>query len=169
MIGFMGWNLELVDQRLTWTPRDMHDNTRTGLVRSRDSFDLTDCAVWLEVPRVMPTDLQGEVNVALVLGDVNVALMRASRGNLLLLTTTESGTEDSSVPYDSEAHRWWRFREAAGVLFLETSPNGVAWTVQVQREHKADAMNAALSINVIDSSLSGVFEAPQLDNVNVAP
>jgi hypothetical protein len=33
------------------------------------------------------------------------------------------GTE-ISIPYDPIAHRWWRFREASGKIFLETSPDG---------------------------------------------
>ena len=34
----------------------------------------------------------------------------------------------SDTPYDPVAHRWWRFRADAGVLYWETAPDAVTWT-----------------------------------------
>jgi hypothetical protein len=39
------------------------------------------------------------------------------------------GLPDSAgVPYSPTNDRWWKLRESAGRIYLDTSPNGVQWT-----------------------------------------
>jgi len=37
---------------------------------------------------------------------------------------------NTMVDYDPTAHRWWRYREADGTLYWDTSPDGVNWTTR---------------------------------------
>ncbi len=165
-IGFMGWTPEIVDARLTFTPKAGYANTRTGLVRSAKSFALTGCSVSVEVARALPAGMSGEVNVSL---GVAGALVRARQGTLSFAMTVDDAPKTASIPYDPAAHRFWRFREAAGVLYLETAPEGRTWTERLQGPHGANLGDVQLGMNVIDTSISGVFDAPQFDNVNVVP
>lgn len=165
-VGFTGWTLELVDGRLSFTPLADHQNTRTGLLLPRDPFALQSCATWVEVPRVLPDDIRGEVSFSLTASGEAAGLIRYSSGTLLLMV---SGGDSVMLDYDATAHRWWRFREASGVLVLETSPDGLSWTDQVSGPPAADLGASVPGLNVIETTLSGVFVAPLFDNVNVRP
>lgn len=165
-VGFTGWTLELIDGRLSFTPGENHENTRTGLLLPRDPFALQNCATWVEVPRVLPDDIRGEVNFSLTASGEAAGLIRYSSGSLLLLV---SGGDSVTLDYDAIAHRWWRFREASGVLVLETSPDGLSWTDHVSGPPAADLGASVPGLNVIETTLSGVFVAPLFDNVNVRP
>jgi hypothetical protein len=41
------------------------------------------------------------------------------------------------IDYSPTQHRWFRFREAAGTTYWDTSPDGVTWTNQLQRNSYA--------------------------------
>ena len=41
-------------------------------------------------------------------------------------------TTPAALPYDADAHRWWRLREQAGQTYWEISADGVAWTTLLQ-------------------------------------
>lgn len=116
---------------------------------------------------MLPPGHKGEINVSLSAGGAGVALMRMSHDSLVL--SFGSMAETRTVPYDAAAHRWWRFREEDGVLFLETSPVARDWTEQMKLMHQMDLSATQLMLNVIDTSLTDDFGAPQFDNVNVLP
>ncbi len=165
-IGFTGWTPEIVDGRLTYTPLAGHANTRRGLVLSAQAFNMTGCSTAVEIARPLPAGISGEVAVSLTLA---AAMMVVRSGTLSFSALVDGSTKTASIPFDPAAHRWWRFREAAGVLFMETAPDGRTWTEHFQAAHGANASSVQLAINVIDNSITGVFDDPQLDNVNVAP
>jgi hypothetical protein len=62
-------------------------------------------------------------------GNVNDLVMEVTGGRLL--TSRDIGgarTQGINIVFDPVAHRWWRFRRVAGVVFWETSPDGKVWT-----------------------------------------
>jgi hypothetical protein len=169
--GFAGWDLEIVDGRLTFTPNPQYNNTRAGLLRARLPFALTDCSTWLEVPRALPPNIQGEVTVSLstyLIGS-DIGFMRIYSGNLIFGATVAGKVETSTIPFDPAAHRWWRFREASGTLYLETSPDGRTWSEQFERVHGGDVTSVQLDVSVLNPNTPGGFDGPQFDNVNVMP
>jgi hypothetical protein len=166
--GFMGWTLEIVAGHLTFTPVP-ESGTRTGVVLTTTSFALTECSTWLEVSRALPTNIQGEVNVSLATDSESLGLMRATQGKLLFVATVSGKAEMETIPYDPVAHRWWRFREAGGVLHMDTAPDARTWSERFKRVHGANVSAVKLGINVLNPNTPGVFEAPQFDNVNVIP
>jgi len=106
---------------------------------SASTYRLTGNRLYVEVP-VLPA------------GDGAEVYLRAMRGNNILGIIYVAGTGELHLQYDHEtsgehvvgklAHdtsmRWWQIREAAGVTYWETSPDGKSW---VTRASAADPMN----------------------------
>jgi hypothetical protein len=52
-------------------------------------------------------------------------------GSLIaFITQAATGTQVGSLTYSATAHAWWRIREASGVLYWDTAPDGLTWTNQ---------------------------------------
>jgi subtilisin family serine protease len=69
------------------------------------------------------------------LGDGDDNMLFATSGSNLLFQTTVGGVRQHTyVPYSATQHRFWRFRHnrTTDEVFWETSPDGVAWSVQRQ-------------------------------------
>jgi hypothetical protein len=89
-------------------------------------------------------------------------------GEAIMKTVIDDATRfEQRTGYDPIAHRFWRFREAAGTTFWETSPDGAAWTIRASEPTRIDLGTAWLG-------LSGAQYAPgaatartiRYDNVN---
>jgi hypothetical protein len=72
--------------------------------------------------------------------------------------TTE---DDTTIPYDRIAHRWWRLREHNGTLYWDTSPNNIDWTTRRTKAAGRDYSNEFIQFWVDGSSGSSRF-----DNLN---
>lgn len=102
---------------------------------------------------------------------------------LIIITNTATGTIEfrsdsgygdankTSIPYDPVGHAWWRFRETAGTVYMETSPDCVTWATRRQvptpgwiTDGTGDPLFFSTHRNTPDAGLW--FE---VDNVNVAP
>ena len=72
------------------------------------------------------------------------------RGGQLRAAYVLSGSELllSTSAYDATAHRWWRIREDAGVLFWEVSPDGSAYTTVAERP-----VTGLFSVNAVRARL----------------
>lgn len=70
-----------------------------------------------------------------------------------------------ALPYDPVAMAWWRFREAAGQVYMETSPDGQTWTIrhQVATPTWATGEDLILAFEPHDAGGTGVMT---IDNVN---
>ncbi|MEV8399227.1 hypothetical protein [Streptomyces niveus] len=76
----------------------------------------------------------------------------------------------TTLAYDPVAHRWWRFREAAGTLYWETSPNAASWTVRRSVTTPQWLKFGTLRTNFEGYADTGTTAAPgEIDNVNTAP
>ncbi|MBW2456413.1 MAG: hypothetical protein JRI68_17970 [Deltaproteobacteria bacterium] len=170
-IGVMGFTVETLDDRLTFTPTAGYTNTRVAGVRSISTFDLTECTTWVEVPRMPPADFYSEVMWSLGVGAANDGgFMRVTQAtDLQIWVDIDGDMQMETLTYDSAAHRWWRFRDTEGIIYLETSPDGADWTVRNQRAHSWDLNGARISFYANAAAGSGDFPGPQFDNLNVAP
>lgn len=76
-----------------------------------------------------------------------------------------------SLPYDPVAHAWWRFREAAGIVYMETSPDAVTWTVrrQVPTPAWVTAGNYPLHFSTHRETGDLTSYYFEIDNVNTTP
>ncbi|MEU9050161.1 hypothetical protein AB0D37_07110 [Streptomyces sp. NPDC048384] len=76
----------------------------------------------------------------------------------------------TTLAYDSVAHRWWRFREAAGTFYWETSPNAATWTVRRNVTTPQWLKFGTLRTNFEGYADTGSTTTPaEVDNVNAAP
>lgn len=76
-----------------------------------------------------------------------------------------SGVSDATgITYNSTSHRWLRFRESAGTILWDTSPDGLTWTNQ--RSKSAGTSYTTITPELYAESGSGTA---LLDNFNLPP
>lgn len=73
------------------------------------------------------------------------------------------------LTYSPSAHAWLRFREAAGTLYWDTSPDGITWTNQRTATTPAWAADTNLAFLVEGHRDAGTSDFAELDSVNVSP
>jgi hypothetical protein len=92
-------------------------------------YDLTDDSVVIEVPAVTADVLHFHAWLQLMRNATNFLEIEAHDG-ATRIGYYQLGTwyAMAAVPYDAVAHRWWRVREQAGMVYWETSPDGLDWS-----------------------------------------
>lgn len=76
----------------------------------------------------------------------------------------------TTLAFDPVAHRWWRFREADGAFYWETSPNAATWTVQRSMPTTQWLKFGTLRTNFEGYADTGSSTTPaEVDNVNAVP
>ena len=137
---------------------------------SSKSFDLTGDALAFEVPQMVAPVAGAEAYARMEVDDEN-GLEFVQGGGTLSFRREVAGSVAvlASVQYDSNAHRWWRFREAGGTVYWETAPDGAAWVVRAQA-------SAPMPVTALDVVLgAGTWQslaAPggvHYDNLNLTP
>lgn len=71
----------------------------------------------------------------------------------------------SSLAYNATTHRWLRIREAAGIVYYETSPDSVTWTTRGQFTYTFTVTD--FKAQILAANPSGVAHTTYLDNFNV--
>jgi hypothetical protein len=133
------------------------------------TFDLTDCATDLELPRQLPQEISGEVTWQIRVDDESYAFIRVRRPNLQFVAVSGIEIHENYISFDDAEHRWWRMRDDSGQLSLETSPDAETWTSHLDHPHSWDLTSVNISLGTIVNTLGGDFEGPQIDNVNRLP
>ncbi|MBW2523291.1 MAG: hypothetical protein JRI23_03910 [Deltaproteobacteria bacterium] len=109
-----------------------------GGLYSQGWFDLTGCATWRELTRAIPSTAPGEVCSTAKHDVDDMAAFRVSVGGIVFeLEVADTIIETHSLSYDPSQHRWLRFREQAGKLYWDTSPDGATWTEQLATDAPA--------------------------------
>jgi hypothetical protein len=92
-------------------------------------YDLRGNRVYVEVTQVVSTTThaQTDIQVAAVNGD---SLTITEEFGILTASTLVGGTTVNlnAIAYNAVQQRWWSFREAGGMIYFETSPDGTTWT-----------------------------------------
>jgi hypothetical protein len=132
------------------------------------------CSVHAEVTGITDTTEPFTVFLAVTSDNIGVANNLLSIGTQkgdLRFTYLANGMLLSShiIAYDAVLHRWWRHREAGGVTYFETAPDGVTWTVRhtVATPSFADSMWVYFGAGTVQAAAGG-GEAT-FDNLNVLP
>lgn len=91
-------------------------------------------------------------------------------GNLVFRSNV--GGADASpttVTYSSSSHAWWRFRESAGSILMETSPDNSTWTTQRTVTVTAQWMRLGTLIFYAECQRSsGTNDFAELDSFNIS-
>ncbi|MHB9861986.1 hypothetical protein [Streptomyces sp. YIM S03343] len=75
----------------------------------------------------------------------NAVSMRVEAGAFKMTMQIGGVLTSTTLPsYDPHAHRWWRLREAGGVFYADTAPDGLTWTQQASMAYTWDASNITL-------------------------
>jgi glucose/arabinose dehydrogenase len=136
---------------------------------SKQRYDLSGSAIYVKVPQTTAADTSAETQLVLEQDGANNITIGFT-GNSLLLRHRVGGTNhDKFIAYKPATMKWWRIREANGVIYLETSADGKSWT---QRR----SFNKAFDISKLKVILqAGTYEPVAnpgtaiFDNLNVAP
>jgi hypothetical protein len=144
--------------------RTLLQTTYTFVVAS-SSYDLRNGSVTVEAFPLTSED-----------GDDTYLGLEGSSPTILIEVWNDTGTVSlwcqigattSEIAYNATSHRWWRMREASGTLYLETSPDRSAWTVQVS--------SPTVSVSAVKPRFAGgswytdwANRYSEFDNLNVA-
>jgi hypothetical protein len=143
--------------------------TQCGYV-SGPGYDLTNGAVAVQVPQVV-NSATGVSSWMEVRADfMNRLAMSYENGTLSfnkmiggLTSTIASTTYNPGVP------QWWRFREANGSVFWETSPDGRTWATWLSAVDPIPLGAVNFAIGVTASGASNNPGSGRFDNVNLTP
>ncbi|MCX5601607.1 hypothetical protein OOK29_25995 [Streptomyces phaeochromogenes] len=86
-----------------------------------------------------------------------------------LAMTVRVGYSDpgyTAIPYDPVAHAYVRIREAGGVLYWDTSPDGSAWTNRRTETAPAWVADPDLQVQLISHRSDGTANFAEYDDVN---
>jgi hypothetical protein len=99
--------------------------------KTLSAYDLTGTGVQVEVTRVPRAGAASAAASMYVELDVDNKVQIAERGGFLYFERWAAGAfaTTKGPAYDPVQHRWWRIRESAGTVSLETSPDARAWTL----------------------------------------
>jgi hypothetical protein len=122
-----GTSVAEVDGGLAMTPGDSGGE---GLYRSQTNFDFIGSYVLVELVQPFPSSSVAAATFLVADPSGNDIQINQS-GNELVLgynTATPTYITVATLTFDAVAHRWWRIREAGGVIYWDLSPDGVAWS-----------------------------------------
>ncbi|MEW1922262.1 hypothetical protein [Streptomyces sp. NPDC088360] len=145
-----------------------------GLMATDVGYEVYGSSHYFEVVN-LPTGGTETVFSAVVLGPAdNGSFVRtkytAATGNLTFENCVNyADATPTTLAFDPVAHRWWRFREAAGTFYWETSPNAVTWTVRRSMATNQWLRFGTLRTNFEAYAASGTPTVAEVDNVNVIP
>ena len=150
--------------RLSLTPTSSYES-----IFSINTYDLTGSYALIEIVQA-PNIGNGTTELYLELVAGSNKLDMLMHNNQLVFRETVSGVRsDTQTSFDPTLHRWWRIREASGIIYWETSPNSLSWTVQRQKTPGIPSITA-LSVSLV-AGYYGTEPSPGTaiyDNFNIA-
>lgn len=137
-------------------------------LRSASVFDLEGHAVALEIPQMIMSspNKQVNMNVFAVTGD-QVGFQQ--QNGTLSLSAQHGPTmlNPYSGPYSATTMRWWRIRNAAGTTSWDVSPDGVSWTNLSSTTTLVGFDRATLDVRTYSAAPDE--DVARFDNINVTP
>lgn len=154
--------------RLRVAPEDSIEGAQwVGLVTSA-AYDLTGCAVWIEVPNLIKNGAQGETYWQIYSGQ-GVGRIRVRDGTLEAAVTDGGPVGEASMTYVAASHRWWRIRESNGTLHLEASGDFATWQSLLAVPSPAYTTSITVGLGVLSPSNDVNIGQGEFDNLNLEP
>lgn len=142
------------------------------IAQSAEARSLRGSYVLAEVPQVIATS--GNLGQRLEVKNGSDKLTWKVENGVLTASVKLSGTTSTKAQatYSPTAHRWWRIRELDGVLYWDTSPDGLTWSQQASvATNSVFAIDAVTIQFYLETWGSGVASPgiAHFDNVNLPP
>ncbi|MEV7902168.1 hypothetical protein [Streptomyces anulatus] len=146
-----------------------------ALMATDVGYEITGSTYYGEIVK-MPTGGTNTTFSAMLLGPLDNGTYMSTRYTVatgLLSFINAVGYSDATpttLAYSPVAHRWVRFREAAGTFYWETSPDAVTWTVR-----RSVPAPQWIRFGTLRTSFQGYADAgntatvAEIDNVNSTP
>jgi hypothetical protein len=137
---------------------DGSDGKIGGYVSNPMCLSILGSSLSVEVESV-PSD--PKIGVAFQLADAGNAMtvhvgFRASNGMLSFVQVASTmSPPPTTVPYDATNQAYWRFREAGGMLYAETSKDKGTWAQLASMTTPAWANNVLVNLSIAATSSTG--------------
>ncbi|AKT40151.1 hypothetical protein [Chondromyces crocatus] len=165
-------SIAIADGALKVTLPDREAINMYGGVRSSAVYDLTGCSVFARVDRVTSANTHAFTQIYATAGDdVGFIEIVQMAGRLVFKQVIGNVNEElKSIPYSPTLHAYWRLREAGGMSYWETSPDGHAWVIQHRAPNPVSlgSIRVGLGAGIYQVEPSYPGEA-HFGSVNVAP
>ncbi|MGW3860701.1 hypothetical protein ACWEDZ_04365 [Streptomyces sp. NPDC005047] len=158
-----------------WRRVSVQANDQFAGLMANTGYEITGSSHYGEIVK-MPTGGVNTTFSSLILGPVDngtyVRFKYVVPTGLLIFENAVGYFESNppSVAYSPVAHRWLRFREAAGTFYWETSPDAATWTVRRSITTPQWLKFGTLRTNFEGYADSGsTAAAAEVDNINTIP
>lgn len=155
--------------QLRVTPEEnVNDDQFVGLV-TKLRYDLKGCAVWIEAPSIVKNGAAGSTYWQLYTPDGSTSF-KVANGNLdVKVGDTVGMLGQASFAYIPSEHRWWRIREAGGILIMETSPDFITWTTLLTTQTPSYIAQVAIGLGVVSPMNQTNLGQTTFDHFNIKP
>jgi hypothetical protein len=166
--GANGAAARVEDGRLRVTlPAGQEGAAYAGFVSER-FHDLRGAAVSVEVARMVNVASGARMLFQLqAAGSEDEAGFEQQTGRLRFYTRVAGVEDGSSIAFDPDEQRFWRLREQAGLLFFETSPDGVEWSERRKLRRPFDLSLVRVELGAaVDAPGEAAPGVAEFDDVN---
>lgn len=107
------------------------DTSYSSALGTSQFYDITSSSLYLKIAPYQAASAQTSVQLVSQAASNNNFFFGLS-GTNFNVSMVINGTQTSifNVAYNATTMAWWRVREASGVLFFDTAPDGTTWTNQ---------------------------------------
>lgn len=121
-------------------------------ITTADRYDLSDSAVFVEIPGITNYYPELEVFFAIVDAEGNRVQLAFQNGQFAITATADGQSAHSDSATYRANYRFWRFSEFDGVLLVEASVNQLAWFIVSEFDvpFSVDAVAINLGVQVAD-------------------
>jgi hypothetical protein len=143
-------------------------------LKSGSSYTLTGAGITIRLYAPAPDGATSAAASCLVLSSVggsDAGFIVDAAQSAVGLYLREGYADGGAVflTYSATDHAWLRFRETAGTLYWDTSPDGIAWTNWRTAATPAWAADANLAFLIEGHRDAGTNDFAEVDSVNVSP
>lgn len=143
-------------------------------LKSGSSYTLTGSGISIRLHAPTPGGATSAAASCLVLssvGGTDAGFLVDAAQTAVGLYLREGYADGAAVflTYSPTDHAWLRFHEAAGTLYWDTSPDGIAWTNRRTAATPAWAAETGLAFLIEGHRDAGASDFIEVDSVNVSP
>lgn len=138
-------------------------------ITSKQYYELKSNAVFVKVQQTTTANVAAETQLIAELDSKNRIVIMRGKNGLVLRRTVNGVNSDTTVTYNATNMLWWRIREAAGTVYLETSANATTWTTRRSFAKPFDLSQVKVSLSAGTSQAIANPGAAKFDNLNILP